>query len=178
MVIRCPSSSPIKLEAIRAAIRELYGQSGYEIQSFPVELQDRQDLTVNAEPFGKEQTLAYARERLKQMRRQHGTAPGLDISIESGIINGFDVACVIFSNKSGEVAFAWSRGVAVPNGAFEEAQAKGLKTTSVGDVIHEKDPSIPANDWQASFPPYISRQQQIQNAIISLFKDNPALLKV
>lgn len=172
MIIRCPSGSSIKLAAIQTAIKELHDGSNYEVQNFPVELQDRQDLDVNAEPVGKEQTLEYARERLKQMQRAHGTTPGIDISIESGIIDGFDVACVVLSDTSGEVAFEWSQGIAVPEGAFEEAKAKGLKTTSVGDIIHEKDPTIPANNWQASFPPYIARQQQIQTAIVSLLRQN------
>jgi non-canonical (house-cleaning) NTP pyrophosphatase len=178
MIIRCPSSSPIKLGAIQAAIREFYDEDNYEIQSFPVELQNRQDLRVNAEPIGKDQTLEYARERLKQMSLQYGPTLGIDISIESGIIDGFDVACVVFSDRSSEVAFDWSQGIAVPEGALEEAQAKSLKSTSVGDIIHEKNPAIPANDWQASFPPYISRQQQIQTIIISLLKQNPALLQL
>ena len=178
MIIRCPSSSSIKLSAIEAAISKLYGNNNYEIQSFPVELQDRQDLNVNAEPVGKEQTLEYARERQKQMHRQHGPTPDIDISIESGIIDGFDVACVVLSNRDGEVAFGWSQGIAIPKGMFEEAQVRGLKNTSVGDIVHEKDPSIPANDWQASFPPYISRQQQIQTAITLLLKQNLALLRL
>jgi non-canonical (house-cleaning) NTP pyrophosphatase len=173
MIIRCPSGSEIKLSAINAALREVYADKDFQVTSFPVELQDRSDLDVNAEPEGKEQTLKYARERLRQMYLRHGPTSGIDISIESGIIDGLDVACVIITTKNGESALVWSQGVAVPEGAFEEARARGLKTTSVGDIIHEKHPAIPANNWEGSFPPYVSRQQQIQTAVISALLQMP-----
>ena len=99
MVIRCPSASKIKLNAINAVLRDIYTNRDFTIHSFPVELQDRDDLDINAEPEGKEQTLRYARERLRQMCLQQGPTPGIDISIESGIINGYDVACVVVKNQ-------------------------------------------------------------------------------
>lgn len=173
MIVRCPSGSTIKLQAINAAIQEVYAEHDYEIQSFPVELQDREDLDINTEPEGREQTLAYAHERLKQMCLQHGPTHWIDISIESGVIDGFDVACVVINTRNGEGYLAWSQGIAVPEGTLEEARARGLKATSVGDIIHEKHPEIPANDWQVSFPPYISRQQQIQTAVVSSLHQVP-----
>ncbi len=175
MIIRCPSGSEIKLSAINAALREVYADNDFKVTSFPVELQGRSDLDINAEPEGKEQTLEYARERLRQMCLQHGPTPGIDISIESGIIDGLDVACVVISTQNGESALSWSQGVTVPEGALEKARARGLKTTSVGDIIHEKHPEIPANNWEGSFPPYISRQQQIQAAVISALHRMPAI---
>ena len=170
MIIRCPSASKIKLGAIDEALREALPNRNLQIQSFPVELQDRDDLNINAEPEGREQTLEYARERLKQMRLEEGAPSGIDISIENGIINGFDIACVVINSKDSEEAIAWSQGVAVPNGALEEARKRGLKTTTVGDIIHEKYPKIPAKDWHANFPPYISRQHQIREAIIAALR--------
>ena len=132
----------------------------------PVELQDRDDLNINAEPEGREQTLEYARERLKQMRLEKGPTSGIDISIESGIVNGSDVACIVINNNNGEEVITWSQGVSIPEGALEEARKRGLKTTTVGDIIHEKNPKISAKDWHANFPPYISRQHQIRDAIV------------
>jgi non-canonical (house-cleaning) NTP pyrophosphatase len=166
MIIRCPTRSEIKLKAVTSAIKEVLGKNDCQVQSFPVELQDRVDLDVNAEPVGRVQTLKYARERIKQMRLQQGPMIGIDISIESGIIDGFDVACVIVNTIYGETSLVWSQGVKVPDGALEEATARGLKTTTVGDIIHEWYPEIPADDWQGSYSPFITRQQQIQDALI------------
>ena len=137
MVIRCPSASKIKLSAINDALREASKNRDFQVYSFPVELQDRDDLNINAEPEGREQTLEYARERLKQMRLEKGPTSGIDISIESGIVNGSDVACIVINNNNGEEVITWSQGVSIPEGALEEARKRGLKTTTVGDIIHE-----------------------------------------
>jgi non-canonical (house-cleaning) NTP pyrophosphatase len=170
MLVRCPTGSAIKLDAIQAAVQEAIGKRDYDIQSFPVELQDRQDLDVNAEPEGREQTLTYARERIKQLCMKHGPTPGIDISVESGIIDGLDVACVVIRTENGKETVAWSEGVTVPEDVFEEARKRGLKTTTVGDVIHEKHPEIPAKSWQEHYAPFISRQQQIQASVVSALR--------
>lgn len=170
MTVRCPSSSKIKLDAIKAALYEVGIDKNYELLSIPVELQDRKDLDIHAEPEGEEQTLAYAYERQKQMRLQHGPTTGIDISIESGIIDGQDVACILLSTTNQKDLVVWSQGVPTPKGTFENARTRGLKTTTVGDIIHENNPAIPANNWQGHFPPYISRQHQIQEAVVSALR--------
>lgn len=165
-VVRCPSASAVKIEAVRGGLDAVWPGQNFEIQGLPVELQDRADLQINAEPEGLEQTINYARARWQEMCKQHGVTPWLDISIESGAIEGFDVAVIALFTSIGKEAIAISEGVPIPNGTLEEARRRGFKTTTAGDIIHERWPHIPANSWQEHFPPYLSRQQQIQDAII------------
>ena len=77
MIIRSPSSSPVKIEAIRLALDDVRPGQSFDILGLPVELQDRSDLLINAQPEGRDETIAYARERLRHMHAQHGPAPGL-----------------------------------------------------------------------------------------------------
>lgn len=173
MIIRSPSSSPVKIEAIRLALDVLHLGQPFDVQGLPVELQDRSDLSIHAQPEGHDETIAYARERLRQMHALHGPTPGLDIGIESGAIDALDVACVVVHTRLGEAALALSEGVAFPAGSLEAARARGFKSTTAGDIIHEQHPNIPANNWQEYFPPYISRQQQIQGAIVTALRMLP-----
>ena len=173
MIIRSPTSSSVKIEAIRLALVVVQPEQSFDIQSMPVELQDRSDLSINAQPAGRNETIAYARERLRQMHALHGPTPGLDIGIESGAIDALDVACVVVQTRLGEAALALSSGVAFPAGSLETARARGFKNTTVGDIIHEQHPNIPSNNWQEYFPPYISRQEQIQGAIVTALRMLP-----
>lgn len=173
MVIRCPSSSSIKLDAIREALQATHPDELFDIQGLPVELQDRSDMTVNAQPEGRDETVKYARLRLREMQRQHGPATGLDIGIESGAIDGFDVTAVVLDSALGEVAMALSQGIMFPEDSLEEAQRRGFKTTTAGDIIHERHPDIPSNNWQEHFPPYISRREQIRDAVIDALRQSP-----
>jgi non-canonical (house-cleaning) NTP pyrophosphatase len=123
---------------------------------------------VNAEPLGLKQTTRYARLRLREMQRQHGPCPkdGLDIAVESGAIDGQDIAIVVIHAPGGSEFITMSRGVAFPGGVLEEAKRRGLKHTTASDIIHEQWPDIPADDWQWRFPGGIPRQQQICEAVV------------
>lgn len=132
----------------------------------PVELQVRPDLSVNAQPEGEQETVGYARERWREMCLEHGPTTGIDISIESGAIGNLDVAVVILYSHGNEVVVL-SRGIAFPPGVLEEARARGFKTTTAGDIIHERFSHIPSNNWHVHFPPYKSREDQIVEAVVS-----------
>lgn len=165
LIVRCPSSSAIKLNAIRKALENQWAGQSFELRGLPVELQARPDMQINAQPEGKEQTTKYARERLIQMCREHGNALGLDIGIESGAIGNLDVAVIVLRTASGEEVTVLSRGIPFPSGTLEEARRGGFKTTTAGDIIHKKFPNVPANNWHGYFPPGISRDAQIRTAI-------------
>jgi hypothetical protein len=136
-----------------------------ELHELPVELQARPDLRINAQPEGELQTVRYARERMHEMCRQYGDTTGIDISIESGAIEGMDVAVVLLRMADGKERVVLSQGVAFPEGTLEEARRRGFKSTTAGDVIHELFANVPANSWQAYFPPNISRETQIADAV-------------
>lgn len=163
--VRCPSGSAVKINAIKRALAVVRPEEEYEVQGLPVELQARQDMQINAQPEGEEQTTRYARERLLEMCRQHGDTPGIDISIESGAIEGVDVAVILLRTVKGEEEIVLSQGIPFPEGTLEEARRRGFKLTTAGDVIHELFPDVPANSWQVYFPPNVSRETQIVEAV-------------
>ncbi len=175
MIIRCPSSSTVKINAIIEALGTVRPGEDFDIQKLPVELQDRDDLQIKAQPEGDEEIVGYARTRLEEMCRQYGPAPGLDIGIESGAVEGADVAAVVLGSAVGEIAVALSLGIPFPSGSLDEAHRRGFKTTTAGEIIHEQHPDIPANSWQEYFPPYISRQQQLRDAIVDALLQAPEL---
>ena len=176
MVVRCPSGSSVKLEAIRGALDATYPDQEFEIQGLPVELQDRDDLEVNAQPEGADETTYYARLRLLEMSKQYGPTTGVDIAIESGAIEDQDVACIVLCNAVGNIAVGLSEGIPFPEYSLDEARKRGFKSTTAGDIVHEMYPAIPANSWQEHFPPFITRQQQIQDAIVQILRRAPEFL--
>lgn len=163
--VRSPSKSTIKLDAIMHACVAVNPGLTIEVLGLPVELQDRPDMDINAQPIGKEQTIEYARARWREMCRRHGPTTDLDIVIESGAIDGLDVAVVAIYTADGSEIIVLSEGISFPDGALEEALRRGAKTTTAGDIIHERWSHIPANNWHEYFFPNVSRMQQIQSAI-------------
>lgn len=164
-VVRCPSKSAIKLDAITHAFVAVDPDLMIDVKGLPVELQDRPDMNISAQPIGKEQTVEYAHARWREMCQQHGSTIDLDIVIESGAIDGLDVAVVAIYTADGNEIVVLSEGIKFPNGTFEEALKRSAKTTTVGDIIHERWSHIPANNWHEHFFPYVSRRRQIQYAI-------------
>jgi non-canonical (house-cleaning) NTP pyrophosphatase len=122
-------------------------------------------MSINAQPFGEAETVRYARARRRQMCLEYGQAASTDISIESGAIAGQDVAVVLLYTQSGNEILVLSQGIPFPDDSLEVARERGFKTTTAGDIIHERYPHIPGNSWQVCFPPFISREQQIQEAV-------------
>lgn len=166
IVLRCASSSDIKLEAVRRGFAQVKPHRGFDLRDLAVELQDRPDLAFDAQPEGKELTITYANARLEELIRRHGPTPGIDFAIESGAIDGMDIAVVAVRSCAAQKATQLSWGVPFPSGTLEEARRRGFKTTTVGKIIHERDNTIPANDWHSSVMPGMTRERQIRGAVI------------
>jgi non-canonical (house-cleaning) NTP pyrophosphatase len=159
----CSSESKLKLIGIESGFWLERGE-GVQAQGLPVDLPQRADLEVNEQPEGYEQTLMYARARDAAMVAAHPQVQqGIRFSIESGAIDGMDVAIVLA--YAGDREFiAQSQPLPFPEGSLEEARKRGFKTTTAGMIIHEWDSAIPANNWQEYFTK-TSRPQQIAGAV-------------
>jgi non-canonical (house-cleaning) NTP pyrophosphatase len=165
MLVRCPSSSKVKREAIEKSFRSIFPGRRCDLQSLPVELQSRADLRVNAQPEGEALTTSYADNRWYEMCKKHGPTTGFDVIVESGAIDGKDVVVVVICTSNRRIV-TLSRGVPFPPGTLEEARRRGFKTVTAGDIIHEQMPEVPNNHWHRFFPPGITREEQIREAII------------
>ncbi len=164
---RCASKNPIKLGAITDALRITRPNELFDVRGLPVELQSAIGFDVHAQPEGLQQTLLYAQMRLSEMCSQHGLVASLDVVVESGAIDGEDVAVVVLKAPSmREITVVLSRGIPFPPGVLDEARRRGFRAVTAGDVIHEKWPHIPSNNWHEHFPPYVSRRTQIRDAVI------------
>lgn len=185
-IVRTPTSSGVKLQPIRAALLKKWPNKIFQIKPIPVELQDRPDLNIMAQPKGIAQTAKYAKARRKELLAKDDSPYMVDISIENGIVwswrviklwGHWDVAVVYIVTASGETSLTVSVPVRVPEWAWKEAKRRGFKTTTAGQIIHERYPLIPANNWM----PYsaslcrgdetpvadgITREEQIEGAIL------------
>lgn len=166
MQVRTPSKSSVKRNAIVAALAEVWPGRTFDVLGLPVELQDRTDLQVDSQPEGLELTVSYAEARGDEMCAQHGQSSGIDILIESGAIDGQDVAVVIIRTHDGKKITTLSRGIDFPAGALEEARRRGFARVTAGDIIHEWRDEVPSNNWQPFYPPYITREEQIRQAVV------------
>jgi|GEM_PF-5494016 len=172
-VVRLASKSKIKEGGVIDAFALWRPGGAIKPILYPVELQDRSDLEINAQPEGREQTLAYVYARKSAMQAQYGALPpedGFDVIVESGAIDGEDVAVVLVQTHTGHEAVAFSPGIPFPAGTLEEARRRGFRHTTAGDVIHERHPHIPADDWQHFFEPRMSRRYQIGTAILEALR--------
>lgn len=159
----CSSASRLKLTGIESGFWLERGE-GVRAQGYAVDLPQRDDLEINEQPEGFEQTLAYARARDEAMVAAHPEVKqGIRFSIESGAIDGMDVAIVLAYVGDKEFV-AKSHPLPFPEGSLEEARRRGFKTTTAGMVIHEWQPAIPANNWQ-EYLTVMSRPQQIAGAV-------------
>ena len=166
MDIRVPSKSAIKLNPVEAALAVVWPDRTFVVQGKPVELQDRPDLQVDAQPEGLELTVSYAVARGDEMCVQHGQPQGIDILIESGAIQGQDVAVVVIRTHDGQKVTTLSRGVDFPDNSLEEARRRGFSSVTAGDIIHERRPEVPSNNWQPYYAPFITREEQIKGAVV------------
>jgi non-canonical (house-cleaning) NTP pyrophosphatase len=166
MLVRIPSKSNVKRSPVEAALTEVWPNRTFEIRCLPVELQDRPDLSFNAQPEGLELTVSYAEARGDEMCAQHGHTQGIDVLVESGVILGQDVAVVVIRTHDNQKVTTLSQGIDFPDGCLEEARRRGFKHVTVGDVVHERHPEAPSNNWQPLYPPYITREEQIRRAVV------------
>ncbi len=166
MQVRTPSKSSVKIEAVTAALAEVWPDRTFDVMGLPVELQDRADLQVDAQPEGLELTVSYANARGDEMCRQHGQPTGIDILIESGAIDGQDVAVIVIRTHDGKKVTSLSQGIDFPAGTLDEARRRGFASVTAGDIIHEQRPDVPSNNWHPFYPPFVTREEQIKGAVV------------
>lgn len=97
------------------------------------------------------------------------------VSAENGICDSndkkqhFDLACVAVGDfTSGLVTFQWSKQYSIPYFVFDKWFAKfgSDQSKTIGQMLHEEDDSVPADNWAASLHgPENSRQRQLASAI-------------
>lgn len=174
-IVRVSSASSIKLDAVRSALLEAWPREAFEILPCPTELQDRKDVTFDAQPEGWGAIVTYLRARHEAMVAEYGPTELFDIDVESGAVDGFDVAGVLITTFLGEQFLLRSEGVPFPDGTLEEARRRGFKKTTAGDIIHEWNEDIPANNWQSHYWPYTSRKTQIYRVLVRGFDTLPEL---
>lgn len=165
--VRVASGSSVKVNAVKLALEATLW--GGQIQECPTELQDLDGF--NAQPEGREETERYVRARYEAMLGDYKQNPsGLDVVIESGAIDGQDVAVVLVAYR-GRTYVSASQPVPFPEGALEAARQRGFKTVTAGDVIHEwSEGKIPANNWHSSVMPGMTRERQIAMALVPLLR--------
>ena len=165
--VRVASGSSIKLNAVKGALKQALWD--HQLEACPTELQNLD--AFNAQPEGREQTEAYACARYRAMCDQYGQNPdGLDVVIESGAIDGQDLAIVLLVFR-GSTYVNVSQPVPFPEGALEAARERGFETTTAGDIIHEwSKGTVPANDWHPTVMPGMTRERQIAEALVPLLR--------
>ncbi|CAJ1396472.1 unnamed protein product [Effrenium voratum] len=112
---------------------------------------------VNDQPFGHEETIRGALNRLAHAQQER---PGADfyLAMENGLFDiatggtalVFDLAWVVIEDKSGRRALAHSAGVQMPNWAVDSSRGSSFSTTAGGEVARaattagqEVDPQDP-----------------------------------
>lgn len=145
------STSPIYEEAVRIAMEEVYCHTGITIVQCPTES------TVSRQPIGIEETMRGAQARLDQVSAIY--ADGIIVSIENGLVEGFDLA-VVKMRRLGRVRTALSAGVQV--------SSKFLPTEgmTVGESVAKWcgcDPSDPDYELTTGYRP---RAKLIADAIV------------
>ena len=169
--VRIPSKSEVKHSGIKLTFADISPLIVVTIIPVPVELHLRTDLSFNAQPWNGEAE-RYVRARDEEMRKQNQIIADYDVIIES---EGFDTgdptdpyherAVVLVRNiRTRKEHLIYSTEVSMPADAVEKARNRGFKTTTIGDVIHEENPEIPADNWQETRG--LSRDLQIAYALV------------
>ena len=165
-LVRVASGSSIKLDGTRMALGKIHWVS--EVVACPTELQDTEGF--NAQPYGLEETRRYVRARYRAMCEAYKPNPdGVDIVVESGAIDGKDVACVLVAFR-GQIYTGESQPVPFPEGTLVEAHRRGFKTVTAGAIIHEKLPGVPANNWHHIMVPGMTREKQIAGVLLPILR--------
>ncbi len=109
----------------------------------------------NAQPYGARDTYEGARIRAYANCEDGADDYVWSVGIESGIMpfglpeHRFEIAFVVVRTGGGRVEVATSAGILVPPDFIEEAQQRGLSSTTIGDVVHERTGWSPADDAHA-----------------------------
>lgn len=166
MKIAIGSTSPHKLAALTQAIDMLL--LTHEIVAFeiPTKKWDQQ-------PVGFDQTLRYAKDRAQLACRECPEA--ICIGIESGIIQAqnvtLDIAVIVAltPEPDNNFYFSTSPGLRLPPQDVKEAERRGFKTTTVGQMIAERLKGDPTDPLPAITSNALNRRYQLFVGIYMLF---------
>lgn len=154
------TTSALKLQAIKGAFASAATQIGHELgvasPAF-VFVTTNTKSGVNEQPFGWEETIKGANNRTKHAIELAGTEqkPRFVVAIENGVVdlpaNGanyyMDIGWAILTDMSTGLQYvSSSTSLSVPSELVEAAKAKGFDKCTIGDVLHERNPTISTKD--------------------------------
>lgn len=157
------SQSETKQAAVRHALEELGLQPVLEAK-----------LTgsgKNAQPYGGRETYEGALNRAYANLADTDGDDVWSIGIESGVMplgapeHRFDITFVVVRTGGGRVEVATSAGLLVPADILEEAQQRGLATTTVADVVEERFGGERGDPHRALTEDFVSRKHLIAQAV-------------
>jgi len=154
------TTSALKMEAAKGAFAAAQQQIGRELGIASPEfvfISTNTKSQVNEQPMGWEETIRGANNRTKHAIELAGTKakPRFVVAIENGVVdlpaNGsnyfMDIGWVILTDMVTNSQFvSSSTSLSVPAELVEDAKLKGFDTFTIGDVLHERDPSISKKD--------------------------------
>jgi len=140
IVVLLGSTSSLKVRAVKESFEEMFASSKISIHSVNAASE------INAQPFGNEETVKGATNRLKNAISQKPTHLQIDyvVAIENGIFpitvsdqtRFMDVGWVIVQEmSSGKQGISHSCGIEFLSEHVEEARQRGFETTVVGDIM-------------------------------------------
>mmetsp|Transcript_13950 Transcript_13950/g.38105 ORF Transcript_13950/g.38105 Transcript_13950/m.38105 type:complete len:193 (-) Transcript_13950:18-596(-) len=139
------SQAEMKVAAVRRLMGEGFAAADGEVLSVKAASE------INEQPYGHEETIRGAMNRLKNAQAME---PGADfyVAIENGIfevslptIRFFDLAWVVVAGR-GHQSLAHSVGVEMPAELVESARAEGFDRTHVGNIIAATYPGVNKQD--------------------------------
>jgi len=157
MKIAIGTTSELKIRSLKEALRR------FDVEAEVVSL--KTDSKVSSQPFGYDETILGAKNRVKQCQEE--TNPDIAIAIESGLIEidgrYFDIACVYTLSKEGNESMSFSSGFFTPQWIIDEIKEKN---TEYG-LITQRISGDPDKDPQKYFSGgIIKRDEMISQAII------------
>lgn len=152
MRIAVASTSVHKVQAAKDACAHVFADDivaeGFKAQS-----------GVNEQPYGLEETLKGAENRLAHLRNIIGDQYfDLLVAMEGGIFSlgtgederYFDCGWVIASDAEGNTARGTCTGLEYPRDAVQEARKRGFETTTIGTVLQQRGLILDGTDTHAS----------------------------
>lgn len=157
MKIVIGTTSELKIRSLKEALKR------FDIEAEIISL--KTDSKVSNQPFGYEETILGAKNRVKQCREEIN--PDIAIAVESGLIkldgSYFDIACVYALSKDGVESMSFSSAFLTPEWIIDEIKEKN---TEYG-FITQRISGDPSKDPQKYFSGgIIKRDELISQAII------------
>ena len=129
---------------------------------------------INEQPYGIEETLLGAENRIKNMKSKllsKNLEYSLIVSIENGIIPAgdyyIDLAVVVIEMNDGTRSVSTSCGVMFPKDDVEEARNRGFYLNTAGSVIAERI-GCPSNDPHSALTGQIFNRKSLLEEAVKL----------